>query len=146
MLNGAAIRIRLHTDTAISAEFQIPPIVSRYASFMFSFLGRGVCTCLSTLCLRSCELSLSPEAVANTPNNAVYIFIGSVLAGDHWFNWVAGIIVALVGIGYVVLEFIPSIEPPANMRYALSRIGVLYDYSHDGNREAEASSWGAEQI
>jgi hypothetical protein len=24
-------------------EFQIPPQVSRYASFMFSFLGRGVC-------------------------------------------------------------------------------------------------------
>jgi hypothetical protein len=25
-------------------EFQIPPQVSRYASFMFSFLGRGLCT------------------------------------------------------------------------------------------------------
>jgi hypothetical protein len=25
-------------------EFRIPPQVSRYASFMFSFLGRGLCT------------------------------------------------------------------------------------------------------
>lgn len=25
-------------------EFQIPPQVARYASFMFSFVGRGVCT------------------------------------------------------------------------------------------------------
>lgn len=25
------------------AEFQIPPQVSRYASFMFSFVGRGAC-------------------------------------------------------------------------------------------------------
>ena len=24
-------------------EFQIPPPVAKYASFMFSFLGRGVC-------------------------------------------------------------------------------------------------------
>ena len=24
-------------------EFQIPPQVSRYASFLFSFLGRGIC-------------------------------------------------------------------------------------------------------
>ncbi|KXT08020.1 hypothetical protein AC579_2535 [Pseudocercospora musae] len=24
-------------------EFQIPPQVARYASFMFSFIGRGVC-------------------------------------------------------------------------------------------------------
>lgn len=27
-------------------EFQIPPQVSRYASFMFSFIGRGICTCI----------------------------------------------------------------------------------------------------
>lgn len=26
-----------------SAEFQIPQQVARYASFMFSFLGRGIC-------------------------------------------------------------------------------------------------------
>jgi len=31
------------TNTA-PAEFQIPPQISRYASFMFSFIGRGICT------------------------------------------------------------------------------------------------------
>jgi hypothetical protein len=28
----------------LPAEFQIPPQISRYASFMFSFIGRGICT------------------------------------------------------------------------------------------------------
>lgn len=42
-------------------------------------------------------------------------------------KFVPGSIIALVGLGYIVLEFVPSIEPPANMR------------------DAEAS-WGAEQI
>lgn len=40
---------------------------------------------------------------------------------------VPGSIIAVVGIGYVVLQYIPSIEPPDNMR------------------EVE-SEWGAEQI
>ena len=40
---------------------------------------------------------------------------------------IAGAIVGFVGIGYVVLEFVPSIEPPSNMR------------------EADAG-WGAEQV
>ncbi|KAK3688378.1 Golgi apparatus membrane protein TVP15 [Podospora appendiculata] len=82
-------------------EFQIPPQVSRYASFLFSFLGRGV----------------------------FYIFIGSILLdiGGSWFKTIAGPIVGLIGVAYVVLEFIPSIEPPANMR------------------EADAG-WGAEQV
>ncbi|KAK4941136.1 hypothetical protein LTR66_014839, partial [Elasticomyces elasticus] len=79
--------------------FQIPPQVARFASFMFSFVGRGV----------------------------FYIFIGSIVMGDNWWKYTAGSIIALVGIGYVVLEYIPSIEPPANMR------------------DADAG-WGAEQV
>ncbi|KAK4964261.1 hypothetical protein LTR28_003899 [Elasticomyces elasticus] len=77
----------------------IPPQVARFASFMFSFVGRGV----------------------------FYIFIGSIIMGDNWWKYTAGSIIALVGIGYVVLEYIPSIEPPANMR------------------DADAG-WGAEQV
>ena len=69
-------------------EFQIPQQVARYASFMFSFLGRGI----------------------------FYIFIGSVIVGEKWFRIVPGTIVGIIGIGYSVLEYIPSIEPPANMR------------------------------
>jgi hypothetical protein len=80
-------------------EFQIPQQVARYASFMFSFLGRGI----------------------------FYIFIGSVIVGERWFRIVPGTIVGIIGVGYAALEFIPSIEPPANMR------------------DADAG-WGAEQV
>lgn len=31
------------THLTSHAEFQIPPQIARYASFMFSFIGRGVC-------------------------------------------------------------------------------------------------------
>ncbi|KAH9904127.1 Golgi apparatus membrane protein TVP15 [Xylariomycetidae sp. FL2044] len=80
-------------------EFQIPPQVSRYASFMFSFIGRGI----------------------------FYVFIGSILLNNGVLRIIAGSIVGIVGLGYCVLEFVPSIEPPANMR------------------EADAG-WGAEQV
>jgi len=80
-------------------EFQIPPQISRYASFLFSFIGRGI----------------------------FYIFIGCLLLDEGWLKTIAGSIVGLVGVAYAVLEFIPSIEPPANMR------------------EADAG-WGAEQV
>ncbi|KAI0171756.1 COPI associated [Hypoxylon sp. FL1284] len=80
-------------------EFQIPPQVARYASFMFSFVGRGL----------------------------FYVFVGSLLLNDGWMRVVAGAGVGLVGLAYVVLEFVPSVEPPANMR------------------EAD-QGWGAEQV
>ncbi|KAK4109986.1 COPI associated [Canariomyces notabilis] len=81
-------------------EFRIPPQVSRYASFLFSFIGRGV----------------------------FYIFIGCIILDhDHTLRIIDGSIIGLIGVAYVVLEFIPSIEPPANMR------------------EADAG-WGAEQV
>lgn len=80
-------------------EFQVPPQVSRYASFLFSFIGRGI----------------------------FYIFVGSILLHDGVLRIIAGSIVGIVGVAYVILEFIPSIEPPSNMR------------------EADAG-WGAEQV
>jgi uncharacterized membrane protein HdeD (DUF308 family) len=67
-------------------EFQIPPQVSRHASFMFSFIGRGV----------------------------FYIFLGSLMVSDSVLSKIAGSIVGITGIAYVALEFVPSIEPPAN--------------------------------
>ena len=66
---------------------------------MFSFIGRGV----------------------------FYLFIGSICLGDYWWKSAAGALIGLVGIGYIALEFVPSIEPPANMR------------------DADAG-WGAEQV
>lgn len=47
--------------------------------------------------------------------------------GDKWWKYLDGALVVLVGIGYIALEFVPSIEPPANMR------------------DADAG-WGAEQV
>lgn len=55
---------------------------------MFSFIGRGV----------------------------FYVFVGCVIVGEKWYMFVPGTIVGVIGIAYCVLEFIPSIEPPANMR------------------------------
>lgn len=46
----------------------------------------------------------------------VYIFIGCIILGTQWWRIADGVIVALIGIAYAVLEFVPSIEPPANMR------------------------------
>ncbi|KAL2263180.1 hypothetical protein VTK26DRAFT_7835 [Humicola hyalothermophila] len=80
-------------------EFQIPHQVSRYASFLFSFLGRGI----------------------------FYIFVGTILLGEHVLQKIDGSIIGFVGLVYAALEFVPSIEPPANMR------------------EADAG-WGAEQV
>jgi len=80
-------------------EFQIPPQVARYASFLFSFLGRGI----------------------------FYIFVGTILFHDSMIRYIAGSIIGIIGVAYCALEFIPSIEPPANMREA------------DGG-------WGAEQV
>ena len=76
------------TPATALLEFQIPPPVTRYASFMFSFLGRGV----------------------------FYLFIGCIILGDSWYQYVPGSLVALAGVVYAALEFVPSIEPPANMR------------------------------
>lgn len=47
----------------------------------------------------------------------VYFFIGCVLLGGKWYNYVPASITALIGLVYIALEFVPSIEPPANMRY-----------------------------
>lgn len=59
--------------------------------------------------------------------STVYIFVGTLLLEVGIMDKIAGALVGLVGIGYVVLEFVPSIEPPQNMREA------------DGG-------WGAEQV
>jgi hypothetical protein len=40
---------RPHIQLTHCSEFQIPPQVARYASFMFSFIGRGVCEYIKLL-------------------------------------------------------------------------------------------------
>lgn len=46
----------------------------------------------------------------------VYLFIGTLCLSDNILKEIAGSIIGLIGVVYIVLEFIPSIEPPANMR------------------------------
>ncbi|KAK3177839.1 hypothetical protein K4F52_009443 [Lecanicillium sp. MT-2017a] len=81
-------------------EFQIPPQLSRYANFLFSFVGRG----------------------------AFYVFLGCLLLGDKVLSKISGAVVGIIGLVYIGLEFVPSIEPPENMR------------------EADVAGWGAEQV
>ena len=57
----------------------------------------------------------------------VYIFAGSILLNEATLRIIAGSAIGIVGFGYVVLEYIPQIEPPQNMRDA-------------------GGEWGAEQI
>lgn len=49
----------------------------------------------------------------------VYFFVGCILAGQYFYNYIPAAIVAFIGLAYIALEFVPSIEPPANMRYVL---------------------------
>ncbi|KAM0524618.1 hypothetical protein ACHAPE_000716 [Trichoderma viride] len=102
-------------------EFQVPPQVSRYANFLFSFIGRGVCMLQDPALI---SLILPGRLLTNM---IVYILIGGLLLGDKAIANVAGGIVGIAGIGYVGLEFVPLIEPPSSMR------------------EAD-SGWGAEQV
>jgi len=67
---------------------QVPPYLPKYASFLFSFLGRGI----------------------------FYVFVGCIILEGNVLRIIAGVIVAAVGLGYCALEFAPSIEPPSNMR------------------------------
>jgi len=77
----------------------VPSYLSRHASFLFSFLGRGI----------------------------FYIFVGSIILEGGVTRIIAGSVVGAVGVAYVALEFVPSIEPPPNMRDA-------------------DNAWGAEQV
>ncbi|KAL1888561.1 hypothetical protein Cpir12675_006125 [Ceratocystis pirilliformis] len=69
-------------------EFQIPPQATRFASFLFSFLGRGV----------------------------FYFFLGAIIADGMILFQIMGGITGLIGLVYIALEFFPVIEPPSNMR------------------------------
>ena len=72
---------------------------------------------------------LLPFPLSYTKANTaiVYIFAGSILLEHNTMDIIFGTVIAIIGVAYVVLEFIPSIEPPQNMREA------------DGG-------WGAEQV
>lgn len=58
----------------------------------------------------------------------VYVFLGCLLLGDKVLSKISGAVVGIIGLVYIGLEFVPSIEPPENMR------------------EADVAGWGAEQV
>lgn len=62
-------------------------------------------------------------------STAVYVFVGCIILEYNVLRIIAGSLIGIVGLGYCVLEYIPSIEPPANMR-------------EDGGDPG----WGAEQV
>ena len=70
---------------------------------------------------------LSPICSMLTICSSVMVFVGTILLQGETLPIVAGSIVGFIGIGYCALQFIPSIEPPENMREA-------------------GGEWGAEQI
>ncbi|KAK9388732.1 Golgi apparatus membrane protein TVP15 [Lipomyces mesembrius] len=90
-----AIYTILFGAIVITAEFSMPSQIARYASFLMSFIGRGL----------------------------FYIFIGALILAPGALRIVGGSVVMLeahvvnrVGAIFIVLEFTPSIEPPTNMR------------------------------
>ena len=103
---------------------QVPPYLPRYASFLFSFLGRGICK-LPSHPLQTPPIELK-NAFSNGPS-AVYVFVGSIVVEGNTLRLIAGLIVVVIGVAYCGLEFAPQIEPPSNMR------------------DADAG-WGAEQV
>ncbi|KAI9488115.1 COPI associated protein-domain-containing protein [Zychaea mexicana] len=93
-------------------EFRLPSIITQHASFLFSFIGRGI----------------------------FYIFIGCIILNYLPLAIASGVIVAVFGVAYVILQFIPGIEAPSNMkRQAL-------DDSMDGgggSSGGRAAQWAA---
>ncbi|ODV80540.1 COPI associated [Suhomyces tanzawaensis NRRL Y-17324] len=77
-------------------EFRVPAEAYAYGSFLFSFIGRGV----------------------------FYTFIGASINGASAFRIIAGLIVFVVGLGYIALEAVPSVSPPENMNPEGISIGV----------------------
>ncbi|CAI5759384.1 unnamed protein product [Candida verbasci] len=77
-------------------EFRVPAEAYAYASFLFSFIGRGI----------------------------FYIFLGVSLSGGSIFRILAAIVIILIGVVYIALETIPSISPPDNMNPDGAMIGL----------------------
>lgn len=69
-------------------EFKIPPKLFTYASSFFSFLGRG----------------------------AIYILIALLNLHGSVFRYLVATVILFIGIIYIFLEFLPSVQPPENMQ------------------------------
>ncbi|KAI8385768.1 COPI associated protein-domain-containing protein [Blakeslea trispora] len=93
-------------------EFRLPAIISQFASFMFSFMGRGL----------------------------FYIFIGCITLNYGALAIASGVIVAAIGIAYVVLHFLKTIEAPSNMQKRAFEDAVGYSAQTDSS-DAQQSTF-----
>ncbi|CEP63287.1 Tvp15p LALA0_S07e06700g [Lachancea lanzarotensis] len=80
-------------------EFKVPPNLYRFASFYFSFIGRGLSFILLSLLLSF--------------GGALKIF--------------ASLLLFLTGVAFVIVEFVPSVQEPDNFRPEGSSIAVGED-------------------
>ncbi|KAI8063820.1 COPI associated protein-domain-containing protein [Gongronella butleri] len=71
-------------------EFKLPRPVTKLASFLFSFLGRGL----------------------------LYIGVGCIMLNYLTLSIVCGVFDIVIGVGYVVCHFMPSIDAPSNMQFS----------------------------
>ncbi|CAO3702785.1 unnamed protein product [Rhizopus stolonifer] len=83
-------------------EFRLPGVITQFASFMFSFMGRGI----------------------------FYIFLGCISLNYGGLAIASGVIVIAIGIAYAVLQFL-SIDAPSNMRKEAFDDAVGYSTSND---------------
>ncbi|KAG2216740.1 hypothetical protein INT45_003199 [Circinella minor] len=89
-------------------EFRLPSIITQYASFLFSFIGR------------------------------VYVFIGCIILNYMPLAIASGVIVAVFGVAYVILQF-TNIEPPSNMK----RQGFDDSLAGEGVSGGRAAQWAS---
>ncbi|KAG0748790.1 hypothetical protein G6F57_009520 [Rhizopus arrhizus] len=82
-------------------EFRLPGVITQFASFMFSFMGRGI----------------------------FYIFLGCITLNYGGLAIASGVIIAVIGIAFVVLQFL-KIEAPSNMRKEAFDDAVGYGGAH----------------
>lgn len=80
-------------------EFRIPPNLYRFASFYFSFAGRGAC----------------------------YILLSLLLSFGGVFKILNSIILFIIGVTFVILQAIPSVQEPENFRPEGNSIAVGED-------------------
>ncbi|QLG74578.1 hypothetical protein HG535_0G04610 [Zygotorulaspora mrakii] len=84
----------------IYLEFKVPPNLYRFASNYFSFLGRGL----------------------------TYILIGFLINFGGIFKILITLTAVMLGLVYILFQFLPQVEEPQNFRGEGSPIAVDGDY------------------
>lgn len=115
MANHSAGAVIIFLEVRSPTEQQ-KQLVHNYASFMHSFLGRGVCkfpqpviTKVEGITLLSCA---SPPCLPLMP---VYVLLGVLLLNYYTILYICGSLIALIGAIYIALNWVP-IDTPSTMQ------------------------------